>query len=99
MARTHDKPKLRKNKTETSPNQLNVGDTVLLDAVDPHIVITTPNEEIPLTVLSIFPFGTVEVSLPKFATFKYTRPGTRVCLKPWPNRGIDTTVRDGRVEA
>ncbi|PPS04313.1 hypothetical protein GOBAR_AA16347 [Gossypium barbadense] len=52
--------------------QLKVGDTVLLDAVDPHIVTTTPNKEIPLTVLSIFPFGTVEVSHPKFGTFKVT---------------------------
>ncbi|PPS03620.1 hypothetical protein GOBAR_AA17042 [Gossypium barbadense] len=68
--RTYDKPKLHKNKPDTSPNQLKVGDTVLLDAVDPHIVTTTPNEEIPLTVLSIFPFGTVEVSHPKFGTFK-----------------------------
>ncbi|PPR81208.1 hypothetical protein GOBAR_AA39506 [Gossypium barbadense] len=50
--------------------QLKVGDKVLLDAADPHIVITTPNEEIPLTVLSIFPFGTVEVSHPKFGTLK-----------------------------
>ncbi|PPS11013.1 hypothetical protein GOBAR_AA09622 [Gossypium barbadense] len=58
--RTHDKPKLRQNKPDTSPNQLKVGDKVLLDAVDPHIVTTTPNEEIPLTVLSIFPFGKVE---------------------------------------
>ncbi|PPS14783.1 hypothetical protein GOBAR_AA05794 [Gossypium barbadense] len=69
--RTHDKPKLCKNKPDTSPNQLKVGDTVLLDAVDPHIVSTTPNEEIPLTVLSIFPFGTVEVSHSKFGTFKH----------------------------
>ncbi|PPS06276.1 hypothetical protein GOBAR_AA14372 [Gossypium barbadense] len=67
--RTHDKLKLRKHKPDTSPNQLPVGDTVLLDAVDPYIVTTTPNEEIPLTVLSIFPFGTVEVSHPKFGTF------------------------------
>ncbi|PPS15768.1 hypothetical protein GOBAR_AA04808 [Gossypium barbadense] len=58
--RTHDKPKLRQNKVDTSLNQLKVGDKVLLDAADPHIVTTTPNEEIPLTVLSIFPFGTVE---------------------------------------
>ncbi|PPS16344.1 hypothetical protein GOBAR_AA04238 [Gossypium barbadense] len=43
---------------------------VLLDAADPHIVTTTPNEEIPLTVLSIFLFGMVEVSHPKFGTFK-----------------------------
>ncbi|PPS10146.1 hypothetical protein GOBAR_AA10513 [Gossypium barbadense] len=68
--RAHDKPKLCKNKLDTSPNQLQVGDTVFLEAVDPHIVTTTPNEEIPLTVLSIFPFGTVEVSHPKFGTFK-----------------------------
>ncbi|PPS09876.1 hypothetical protein GOBAR_AA10767 [Gossypium barbadense] len=67
---THDKLKLRKNKSDTSPNQLKVGYTVLLDAVDPYIVTTTPNEEISLTVLSIFPFGTVEVSYPKFSTFK-----------------------------
>ncbi|PPS19432.1 hypothetical protein GOBAR_AA01138 [Gossypium barbadense] len=49
-SRTHDKPKLRQNKIDTSPNQLKVGDKVLLDAVDPHIVTTTPNEEIPLPV-------------------------------------------------
>ncbi|PPR99960.1 hypothetical protein GOBAR_AA20708 [Gossypium barbadense] len=86
--RIHDKLKLCKHKPDTSPNQLQVGDTVLLDVVDPHIVTTTPNEEIPLMVLSIFPFGTVEVSHPKFGTYK-----------PWPNRGRDTTVRYGRVEA
>ncbi|PPS07934.1 hypothetical protein GOBAR_AA12710 [Gossypium barbadense] len=68
--RTHDKLKLRQNEPDTSPNQLKVGDKVLLDAADPHIVTTTLNEEIPLTVLSIFPFGTVEVSHPKFGTFK-----------------------------
>ncbi|PPS01885.1 hypothetical protein GOBAR_AA18776 [Gossypium barbadense] len=69
-SRTHDKSKLRENKPDTSPNQLKVGDKVLLDAADSHIVTTTPNEEIPLTVLNIFPFGTVEVSQPKFGTFK-----------------------------
>ncbi|PPS06521.1 hypothetical protein GOBAR_AA14127 [Gossypium barbadense] len=69
------------------------------DAADPYIVPTTPNEEIPLTVLSIFPFGTVEVSHPKFGTFKHTQPGTRACLKSWPNRERDTVVRYGRVEA
>ncbi|PPS15366.1 hypothetical protein GOBAR_AA05215 [Gossypium barbadense] len=68
--RTPDKSKLRQNEPDASPNQLKVGDTVLLDATDPHIVTTTPNEEIPLTVLSIFPFGTVEVSHPKFGIFK-----------------------------
>ncbi|PPR83110.1 hypothetical protein GOBAR_AA37603 [Gossypium barbadense] len=71
--RTHDKSKLCQNKPDTSPNQLKVGDKVFLDVVDPHIVTTTPNEEIPFTVLSIFPFGTVEVSHPKFGTFKEKR--------------------------
>ncbi|PPS17960.1 hypothetical protein GOBAR_AA02621 [Gossypium barbadense] len=68
--RTHDKPKLRQNNLNTFPQQLKVGDKVLLDATDPHIVITPPNEEIPLTVLGIFSFGTIEVSHPKFGTFK-----------------------------
>ncbi|PPS15329.1 hypothetical protein GOBAR_AA05252 [Gossypium barbadense] len=49
--RTHDKPKLSKNKPDTSPNQLQVGHIVLLDVVDLHIVTTTPNEEIPLTYI------------------------------------------------
>ncbi|PPS11858.1 hypothetical protein GOBAR_AA08781 [Gossypium barbadense] len=68
--KTPDKLKLCQNEPYTSPNQFKVGDKVLLDVADPHIVTTTPNEEIPLTVLSIFPFGTVEVSHPKFGTFK-----------------------------
>ncbi|PPR97830.1 hypothetical protein GOBAR_AA22835 [Gossypium barbadense] len=68
--KTHDKPKLRQNELNTFPNQLKVGDRVLLDTADPHIVTTKPNEDVPLTVLSIFPFSTVEVSHPKFGTFK-----------------------------
>ncbi|PPR95952.1 hypothetical protein GOBAR_AA24718 [Gossypium barbadense] len=72
--RTHDKPKLCQKELNTFPNQLKVGDKVLLDAVDPHIFTTKLNEEIPLTVLSIFPFGTVEVSHPKFGTFKCLTP-------------------------
>ncbi|PPR94818.1 hypothetical protein GOBAR_AA25850 [Gossypium barbadense] len=65
---------------EASHVELNaVVDKVLLDAADPHIVTTTPNDEIPLTVLSIFPFGTVEVSHPRFSTFKVNN--TRV--KPY----------------
>ncbi|PPR94415.1 hypothetical protein GOBAR_AA26254 [Gossypium barbadense] len=97
--KTRDKPKLRQNELDTSSNQLQNGDKVLLDAADPHIVTTTPNEEIPRTVLSIFPFDTVEVSHPKFGTFKHTRPGTRACLRPWPSRGRDMAVRYGCVEA
>ncbi|PPR82457.1 hypothetical protein GOBAR_AA38257 [Gossypium barbadense] len=76
---TPDKSKLRQNEPDTSPNQLKVSDKALLDAADPHIVTTTLNEKIPLTVLSIFPFGTVEVSHPKFGTFKVNN--TR--LKPY----------------
>ncbi|PPS07995.1 hypothetical protein GOBAR_AA12649 [Gossypium barbadense] len=68
--RTPDKQNLRQNKLNPFPNQLKVRDRVLLDATNPHIVATTSNEEIPLTVLTIFPFGTVEVSHPKFDTFK-----------------------------
>ncbi|PPR98847.1 hypothetical protein GOBAR_AA21820 [Gossypium barbadense] len=68
--RTHDKPKLRQDELNTFPNQLKVGDKVLLDPADPHIVTTKLNEEIPLTVLSIFPFDIVEVNHPKFGTFK-----------------------------
>ncbi|PPS08954.1 hypothetical protein GOBAR_AA11689 [Gossypium barbadense] len=85
--RTHDKPKLHQNEPDTSPNQLKVGDKVLLDTADPHIVTIIPNEEIPLTVLSIFPFGTMKVSHPKFDTFKafdvvFTRKENyRTCLK------------------
>ncbi|PPS08781.1 hypothetical protein GOBAR_AA11858 [Gossypium barbadense] len=77
--RTPDKPNLQRNEVDTFPNQLKVGDRVLLDAADPHIIATTPNEEIPLMVLSIFPFGTVEVRHPKFGTFKVNN--TR--LKPY----------------
>ncbi|PPS08845.1 hypothetical protein GOBAR_AA11797 [Gossypium barbadense] len=71
--RTPDKLKLLQNEPNTSQNQLKVGDKVLLYTADPHIVTTTLNEEIPLTVLSIFPFGTVEVSHPKFSSFKGKR--------------------------
>ncbi|PPR99830.1 hypothetical protein GOBAR_AA20836 [Gossypium barbadense] len=88
--RTHDKPKLCQNELDTFPNQLQVGDKVLLDAADPHIVTARPDEEIPFTVLSIFPFG---------FSIK-TRPSTRACLGPcenrakdFPNTGYDKTPR------
>ncbi|PPR95141.1 hypothetical protein GOBAR_AA25528 [Gossypium barbadense] len=68
--RTPNKPKPSQDKLNTSPNQLKVGDKVLLDAADPHTATFEPNEEIPITVLSIFPYGTVEVIHPKFGTFK-----------------------------
>ncbi|PPS09239.1 hypothetical protein GOBAR_AA11403 [Gossypium barbadense] len=73
-SRTPDKPNLRQSELNTFPNQLKVGDRVLLDVADPHIVTTTSNEEIPLAVLSIFPFGKIEVSHPKFKNFKSSTP-------------------------
>ncbi|KAG8491362.1 hypothetical protein CXB51_014485 [Gossypium anomalum] len=86
--RTHDKPKLHQNKLDTSPNQLKVRDKVLLDTAVPHIVTANLNEEIPLTVLSIFPFGMRSMnssnnhdhSMERFTT--ETRPSTRACLGP-----------------
>ncbi|PPS10739.1 hypothetical protein GOBAR_AA09911 [Gossypium barbadense] len=69
-SRTPDKPKLNQDELTDSPNQLKVGDKVLLDAVDPRIATSEPNGVIPLTVLNIFPYGTIEIIHPKFVTFK-----------------------------
>ncbi|PPR85226.1 hypothetical protein GOBAR_AA35466 [Gossypium barbadense] len=80
--RTLDKLKPSQDELNTSPNQLKVGDKVLLDTADPRITTSEPNEEIPLTVLSIFPYGTVEVNHPKFGTFKENN--TR--LKPYVDK-------------
>ncbi|PPS05319.1 hypothetical protein GOBAR_AA15349 [Gossypium barbadense] len=55
--RTPDRLKLSQDELNTSPNQLKVGDKVLLDAADPRITTSEPNEKIPLTVFSIFPYG------------------------------------------
>ncbi|PPR98706.1 hypothetical protein GOBAR_AA21962 [Gossypium barbadense] len=68
--RTHDRPKPRSDRLNVPPNQLKVGDKVLLDAADPRIATSEPDGAIPLTILNIFPFGTVEVIHPKFGTFK-----------------------------
>ncbi|PPR97762.1 hypothetical protein GOBAR_AA22905 [Gossypium barbadense] len=67
--RTH-KPKPHLNELNIPPNQLKVGDKVLLDAADPRIATSESIGEIPLMVLNIFPYGTVEVIHPKFGTFK-----------------------------
>ncbi|PPS09560.1 hypothetical protein GOBAR_AA11084 [Gossypium barbadense] len=96
--KTHDKPKLRQKKPDTSPNQLRVGDKVFLDATDPHIVTTTPNEEIPFTVLSIFPFGTVEVSHPKFGTFKRHGQAHKRAQRRVTKMDGNTIVQYGRAE-
>ncbi|PPR89247.1 hypothetical protein GOBAR_AA31437 [Gossypium barbadense] len=77
--RAHDRPKPRHDELNVSPNQLKVGDKVLLDAADLHIATSEPNGTIPLKVLSIFPYGTVEVIHPKFSPFKVNR----TCLKPY----------------
>ncbi|KAK5825717.1 hypothetical protein PVK06_020576 [Gossypium arboreum] len=81
-SRTHDKPKPRHDELNVAPNQLKVEDKVLLDVADPRIATFEPNGSIPLTVLSIFPYGTVEVIYPKFATFKVN--STR--LKPYVDK-------------
>ncbi|PPS03294.1 hypothetical protein GOBAR_AA17367 [Gossypium barbadense] len=60
--RTHDKPKPCHDELNISPNQLKVGDKVLLDAGDPHIATPEPNGAIPPTVLNIFPYGTRSVN-------------------------------------
>ncbi|PPR93311.1 hypothetical protein GOBAR_AA27361 [Gossypium barbadense] len=75
---TH-KPKPCLDELNIPPNQLKVGDKVLLDAEDPRIATSKSNGEIPLTVLNIFPYRTVKVIHPKFGTFKVNN--TR--LKPY----------------
>ncbi|PPS16717.1 hypothetical protein GOBAR_AA03871 [Gossypium barbadense] len=61
--KTHGKPKPRHDELNISPIQLKVGDKVLLDVADPRIATFEPNGAILLTVLSIFPYGTVELNL------------------------------------
>ncbi|PPR88506.1 hypothetical protein GOBAR_AA32178 [Gossypium barbadense] len=56
-SRTYDKPKPHHDDLNVAPNQLKVGDEVLLDAADPRIATSEPNGAIPLTVLSIFPYA------------------------------------------
>ncbi|PPS01318.1 hypothetical protein GOBAR_AA19344 [Gossypium barbadense] len=80
--RTPDKPKPSQDKLNTSPNQLKVGDKVLLDAADPCIATPEPNKETPLTTLSTFPYSTVKVIHPKFGTFKVNN--TRI--KPYVDK-------------
>ncbi|PPS12256.1 hypothetical protein GOBAR_AA08380 [Gossypium barbadense] len=48
--RKHDKPKPRPEELNSSKNQLKVGDKVLLDAADPRIATSEPNEKTPLTL-------------------------------------------------
>ncbi|PPR96080.1 hypothetical protein GOBAR_AA24589 [Gossypium barbadense] len=45
--------KLSQDELHTSPNQLKVGDKVLLNAADPHITTSEPNEEF-LSLYSVF---------------------------------------------
>ncbi|PPS12996.1 hypothetical protein GOBAR_AA07637 [Gossypium barbadense] len=68
--RTQDKPKSHHDRLNVSPNQLKVGDKVLLDATDPRITTSEPNRTILFTVLNIFPYGTIEVTHSKFGIFK-----------------------------
>ncbi|PPR97064.1 hypothetical protein GOBAR_AA23603 [Gossypium barbadense] len=101
--RTPNKPNLRQNELDTSPNHLKVGDKVLLDAANPYIVTTILTEEIPFMILNIFPFGTVEVSHPMFGTFKVFHRDTtkhkgvlmavRNRIRLSPNTGCDKIPR------
>ncbi|PPS06377.1 hypothetical protein GOBAR_AA14269 [Gossypium barbadense] len=89
-SRSHDKPKPRHDELNISPNQLKVGEKVLLHAADPRIATSEPNGEIPLTILSIFPYGTVEAIHPKFSTFMVFQNNTArhtACLRPRPYHG------------
>ncbi|PPS00903.1 hypothetical protein GOBAR_AA19759 [Gossypium barbadense] len=112
-SRTSEKLNLRQNELNTFPNQLKIRDRLLLEATDPHIVATTPNEEIPLTVLSIFPFGKVQVSHPKFCTFKVfhrdkakhtgvwekrTKPDTAMCTHTPKEHGRGLNVRRAQIQ-
>ncbi|PPR97921.1 hypothetical protein GOBAR_AA22749 [Gossypium barbadense] len=97
-SKTPNKPKLSQDELNTSPSQLNVGDKVLLDVADPRITTPEPNEEIPLTVLSIFPFGTVEVIHPKFGLSHPHGQGHMRALGHAHTIGGDTAVRYGRVK-
>ncbi|KAK5833499.1 hypothetical protein PVK06_017342 [Gossypium arboreum] len=80
--RTHDKPNPHHDDLTIAPNQLKVGDKVLLDTTNPRIAPTEPNGTIPLTVLSTLPQGTVKVIHPKFDTFKVNN----TCLKPYVDK-------------
>ncbi|PPS06847.1 hypothetical protein GOBAR_AA13802 [Gossypium barbadense] len=80
--RTH-KPKPHLDELNIPPNQLKVGDKVLLDAADPRIATSESNGEIPLTVLNIFPYGTVEVIHPNFGIFKLRYYGAINLVLPW----------------
>ncbi|PPS09727.1 hypothetical protein GOBAR_AA10910 [Gossypium barbadense] len=92
--RKHDKLKPRHDEPNSSKNQLQVGDKVLLDAADPRIATSEPNEETPLTVTSNFPYGTVEVNHPKFGTFKENTLTSNILTGSW-NAGFLKHTRPG----
>ncbi|PPS14621.1 hypothetical protein GOBAR_AA05954 [Gossypium barbadense] len=98
--RTH-KPKPYHDEINISPNQLKVGDKVLLDAADLFIATPEPNGAIPLMVLNIFPYGTVKVIHPKFDTFKFPEPHGQAhehALGRAHTTGGNTAVRYDRVK-
>ncbi|PPR82992.1 hypothetical protein GOBAR_AA37723 [Gossypium barbadense] len=105
-SRTPNRPKSSQDELNTSPHQLKVGDKVLLDAADPCITTSETNEEIPLTVLSVFPYGIVEVNHPEFGTFKghgqnwQNKMGMRHAraTRPCPPPMVDTVKTNMGVE-
>ena len=71
----HFKEKLGIHEAEPEPlheaNKFKIGDQVLIEKIDPRISPPDPNtnKEIPFRVISVFPYGTVEVSNPIFGSF------------------------------
>ncbi|PPS17442.1 hypothetical protein GOBAR_AA03133 [Gossypium barbadense] len=67
------------DKLNTSPNQFKVGDKVLLDAADPRIATSEPNEEIPLTLIAGMKCvnSSHHLDHTEERVFPSTRPGTR----------------------
>ncbi|PPS08916.1 hypothetical protein GOBAR_AA11728 [Gossypium barbadense] len=88
--RTHDKPKPCHDELNISPNQLKVGDKVLLDAADPRIATSEPNGAIPLTVLNIFPYGMRSVNSSHrhdHGTKRFSNPQGRALGRAHTTRG------------
>ncbi|PPR90750.1 hypothetical protein GOBAR_AA29935 [Gossypium barbadense] len=85
--KTHDKPKPHHDELNISPNRLKVGDKVLLDAAGPRIATFEPNGEIPLTVLTIFPYGMRSVNSSHHHDHATERE------KIFPNTGVDKLPR------
>ncbi|PPS08080.1 hypothetical protein GOBAR_AA12571 [Gossypium barbadense] len=76
--KVHEESKLRHDEHRNETKQFKIEDKVLLAEKDPRIATFehNTNEVTPLTVLNIFPHGTVKVTHTEFRTFKSYRPAT-----------------------